>query len=84
MLTHPGLPEGLFGSRQKETQMDSETKPTEEQFGVPTTKEQYNALLVELIKTGINYESAVADLSRRHEAFKDAEKKYQAAKDQNE
>ena len=79
MLTHPDLPEGLYGKRQHEDHREMETKPTEDQFGVPTTKEQYNGFLVELIKTGLDYKSSVSELSRRHAAFKEAEQKYQAA-----
>ena len=47
-------------------------KPLPADFGVPISKSNYNEILIELMKTGMDYETSVADIKDRIKHYKEA------------
>ena len=53
-----------------------QVRPVPADFGVPVSKEDYNEVLIELMKTGMNYDVATVNIKTRITEYKKAGNEY--------
>ena len=78
---NPDMPAEFYGSywekhfaqnKKESASRPHQLKPTASNFGVPTSKAEFNEFLLELVKTGRSYEDAVVDLKDRIKEYRKA------------
>ena len=72
--SNPNLKKEFFGRWWKiiedgKQTIEGTSRPLVEDFGVPRSKEHFNELLIEMIKTGMSYSMAESNLKDRNTAF---------------
>ena len=85
---NPELPGDFYGNyweKQATKNMQNRSikpklvKPGPSDFGVPVSKEDYNVVLIEMMKTGMNYDVATADIKARITEYKKACHEYKSS-----
>ena len=73
---HPTLTQTFFGRwwdmTKKHGNEKPRARPTPEEFGIPKSEEQFNKLMVEMMKTGLSYDLAQNEIQNRQENYKRA------------